>query len=117
MSPYDVGILVITVALLVGLLVGAYRLLSGPTAADRVVALDLCTLLGIGLMAIMAIRSDNPFLLDAAMILALVAFLITVALASLIRSERPPLEPSEESSANTTPTEPTGTEPKTEEPR
>ncbi len=92
MSPFEVGIIVITVALLGALLLGAYRLFSGPTAADRVVALDLCTLLSIGLMAIIAIRSENPLLLDAAMILALVAFLITVALASLIRRERPPTE-------------------------
>ena len=89
MTPFEIGMIVVTLLLLFGLLLGAYRLLSGPTAADRVVALDLCTILGIGLAAVLAIRAENPVLLDVAMVLALVAFLATIALASLIRAEDP----------------------------
>jgi len=50
-------------------------------ALDRVVALDLIGFLSIGLMTLSTIQSGNALFLDAAMILALIAFLGTVAFA------------------------------------
>lgn len=50
-------------------------------ALNRVVALDLMAYLSIGFMALYAVETKKPLFLDAAMILALLAFLGTVAFA------------------------------------
>ncbi|MCO5185189.1 MAG: cation:proton antiporter [Anaerolineae bacterium] len=55
------------------------RVLRGPTMADRVVAIDLMASLAIGIIAVYAIASDNPQVLDIALVLALLSFLGTVA--------------------------------------
>jgi multicomponent Na+:H+ antiporter subunit F len=55
------------------------RFLKGPSLSDRVVALDLLITIGIGIIAIYSITSNQPTFLDIAMILALIAFLGTVA--------------------------------------
>ena len=57
------------------------RLARGPSLPDRVVALDLITVLAVAFCALFAIASDNAAFLDVAIALALVAFLATVALA------------------------------------
>jgi multicomponent Na+:H+ antiporter subunit F len=48
---------------------------------DRVVALDLMATLSIGFMTLYAIETGNTLFLDVAMVLALIAFLGTVAFA------------------------------------
>lgn len=55
------------------------RFIMGPSLSDRVVSLDLLLTTGIGIMAVYAIHTDQPAFLDIAMILALIAFLGTVA--------------------------------------
>uniref|UniRef100_UPI0030D8356F cation:proton antiporter n=1 Tax=uncultured Planktosalinus sp. TaxID=1810935 RepID=UPI0030D8356F len=55
------------------------RFLMGPSIADRVITLDLLITTGIGVIAIYSITSNQPTFLDIAMILALIAFLGTVA--------------------------------------
>jgi multicomponent Na+:H+ antiporter subunit D len=54
------------------------------SGVDRVVALDLLATLGIGIVVVYAINQDQPAFLDVAVILALVAFLGTVAFAFYI---------------------------------
>ena len=55
------------------------RFMKGPSLSDRVIALDLLITIGIGIIAIYSIINNKPTLLDIAMILALIAFLGTVA--------------------------------------
>jgi multicomponent Na+:H+ antiporter subunit F len=55
------------------------RFIKGPTISDRVIALDLLITIGIGIIAVYSIISNQPTFLDIAMILALIAFLSTVA--------------------------------------
>jgi multicomponent Na+:H+ antiporter subunit F len=57
------------------------RLVRGPTLSDRVIALDLTGTVGMGMIAVYAIARDLPVLLDAAIVLALISFLGTVAFA------------------------------------
>lgn len=57
------------------------RLVRGPSLPDRVVALDLLGTLGIGVIAVYAIATNQPVFLDVAIILALISFLGTVAFA------------------------------------
>jgi multicomponent Na+:H+ antiporter subunit F len=57
------------------------RLVRGPTLPDRVVALDLFAILSTGFLTIYAIDSEQRVFLDVAIVLALIAFLGTVAFA------------------------------------
>jgi len=56
-----------------------YRFLKGPNAVDRIVALELLISIGIASIAIFSLISNQRVLLDVSMILALIAFLGTVA--------------------------------------
>jgi multicomponent Na+:H+ antiporter subunit F len=60
------------------------RLLRGPSLADRVLALDLIAYLTVGLIALWTLATGVAAYLDAALILALVAFIATVAFARFI---------------------------------
>ena len=55
------------------------RFLKGPKVVDRVVAIDLIITSGIGLIGVFCIMYNNASYLDVAMILALIAFLSTIA--------------------------------------
>lgn len=55
------------------------RFLIGPQIVDRVISLDLIITIGVGVIGIFSIISKKSNFLDDAMILALVAFLGTVA--------------------------------------
>jgi multicomponent Na+:H+ antiporter subunit F len=55
------------------------RLIKGPRVVDRVIALDLIITIGIAFITVFSIRSGKELFLDVAMILALIAFLGTVA--------------------------------------
>ena len=55
------------------------RLVRGPSLIDRVVALELIASLVAGIVAVFAIGTDDPALIDVAIAVALVAFLGAVA--------------------------------------
>jgi multicomponent Na+:H+ antiporter subunit F len=71
-------------ALAIGILLAVVRLVTGPTLPDRVVAVDLIANLAVAVLGVLAIRFDQPALLQPAIVLALVAFLGTVAFAHYI---------------------------------
>ena len=60
------------------------RLALGPNLLDRVISLDLMSTIAIGLMAVEAIETGQVVFLIAAMVLALIMFLGTVAFALYI---------------------------------
>jgi multicomponent Na+:H+ antiporter subunit F len=65
--------------LLLAVLLVAYRFFRGPGIVNRVIALDLLITIGIGIITIYSIQTGQSTFLDDAMILALIAFLGTVA--------------------------------------
>ncbi len=67
--------------LTIAVILAFVRLVRGPSLPDRVVALDLISTLMIGIIAVYAIATDEPVLLDLAIVLALISFLGTVAFA------------------------------------
>lgn len=79
------------------LLATAFRVLRGPTLADRVLALDMMTAIAIGFMAVFAIVTGHGLYVDIAIALGLAGFLATVAFARFIltRPDRrqPPAPP------------------------
>ena len=63
------------------------RLVKGPQAADRIVALDLIAVLVIAFLAAFAVQTGDTSFLDVAIAYGLIAFLGTVALSRfLLRS-------------------------------
>jgi multicomponent Na+:H+ antiporter subunit F len=78
------GVILLSLALTI------LRLVRGPAAADRALALDLLTSLGIGFIAIVAIATKHSAYLDVAIALGLVGFLSTVAFARMIERRGPP---------------------------
>ncbi len=64
--------------------VAVYGIIRGPRRADRIVALDLLSILVVALVVLYAIYSQDAVYLDVAIAYALVAFLGTVALARFL---------------------------------
>jgi len=79
MSLYEYLYYVILPVLAVSMVIIFVRFLKGPSLSDRVVSLDLIITTGIGIIAVYSIHTNQPTFLDIAMILALIAFLGTVA--------------------------------------
>jgi multicomponent Na+:H+ antiporter subunit F len=97
LSPFlNWSIEITFILLLVSMVIAFVRLVRGPSLPDRIVALDLLTLLAVGMIALFAIREDQPVFLDAAIALALVAFLGTVAYARFLERRGRHLRKTEE---------------------
>jgi multicomponent Na+:H+ antiporter subunit F len=75
---------IIFAMLTVSLFLAFIRLVRGPSLPDRVVALDLIAVLSVGFIAVYALYTNQPIFLDAAIVLALIAFLGTIAFARFL---------------------------------
>jgi len=71
---------------LIGLVAASIRMLIGPTAADRIVSLDLVTVLMVAVTSLMALQQNNAAYLDLGLALGLVGFLATVAFARYLET-------------------------------
>lgn len=80
----DIAFAILSVALVLSV----YRLIKGPTLADRVVSLDLMTLLAMAYAALYAVAAKEQAFLDVAIALGLVGFLATVAFARYAERRR-----------------------------
>ena len=79
----------VTLATLSLAILGAlFRVLRGPSLADRVVALDLVAYLAMGFLTTYAVLVGEETFIDAALVLGLLAFLGTVAVARYIERVR-----------------------------
>ena len=72
--------------LLVALLFAVIRLIRGPNLGDRILALDMITVLATGFIVAVAVLTGFSLYVDIAIALALVGFLSTVALARYLMS-------------------------------
>jgi multicomponent Na+:H+ antiporter subunit F len=77
------------VTLGVALLVAFIRLVKGPTLPDRIVAMDLFGMLVVGFIVVLAGSTGVRATLDAAIVIALVGFLGTVAYATYVERGDP----------------------------
>lgn len=80
--------LVALVMLGAALLITAVRIIIGPSLGDRVLALDMLTVVAMGFVGTIAIRTGQMLYLDIAIALALLGFLATIAFARYILSRR-----------------------------
>ncbi|MHA1525113.1 MAG: cation:proton antiporter [Alphaproteobacteria bacterium] len=70
--------------LLFAMLITIVRIAIGPSLADRVLSLDLLVTIGIGFIAVVAVRTGQFAYVDVAIALGLTGFLATVAFARYI---------------------------------
>jgi len=73
----NLGIVTITIAVVLC----AVRLLRGPTMTDRVLALDTLYMNAVALIVLLGIRWNTALLFEGALLVAMLGFASTVALA------------------------------------
>ena len=71
------------------LLIAVVRLVKGPTLPDRIVAMDLIGVLVVGLIVVLAATSGVRATLDAAIVIALIGFVGTIAYATYVERGHP----------------------------
>jgi multicomponent Na+:H+ antiporter subunit F len=84
-NPQTVIFYVVLPLMSVAMLLAFIRLVRGPGLPDRVVALDLMATIVIGIVGAYSVATGVSAYLDVAIILALIAFLGTVAFACYIQ--------------------------------
>ena len=67
--------------LMLAMAIASFRLLRGPTQADRVMALDVLVIAAVASVAVLAWKIGVTALLDLALAVAMVTFISAVALA------------------------------------
>lgn len=61
-----------------------YRVIVGPTAADRIVAVDIFGVLIIGMLAVLGMHYKQGFFMDIGLIWALLSFVASLAFAKTL---------------------------------
>ncbi len=64
-----------------------YRVLRGPTLADRVIGVDGMLVVGVSAIAVRAMDSESGSFLPVAVVVALVGFISTAAIARFIEGQ------------------------------
>jgi multicomponent Na+:H+ antiporter subunit F len=81
---FDMVLAASAVLLVAAAIVAGVRIVQGPAAADRVIALDMLGLLGVAAAGLAALAAESAAFVDVALGIALVGFLATVAFAGYI---------------------------------
>ncbi|MBL4610568.1 monovalent cation/H+ antiporter complex subunit F [Halopseudomonas sp.] len=77
--------LLLAALLLVSIAAGVWRVLRGPTRADRMLAVQLFGTTGAAILLLLAQGQGQPALIDAALVLAVLAAVVSAALVQLLR--------------------------------
>ncbi|OUC56219.1 K+/H+ antiporter subunit F [Sphingobium sp. GW456-12-10-14-TSB1] len=75
----DAALMIALACIALAVLLNLYRLLRGPTATDRILALDTMVINAIALIILFGIREGTTVFFEAALLLAMVGFVGTVA--------------------------------------
>ncbi len=82
MSPFlDVALNIGLVVVALAVLLCGWRLLKGPDIPDRILALDTLYMSVVALVILLNLRWDTELLFEAALLVAMMGFVSTVALA------------------------------------
>lgn len=73
-----------TGAVALAMLLCGWRLMAGPSLPDRVLALDTLAINAVALVVLLGLRWQTGMLFEAALIIAMLGFVSTVALARFI---------------------------------
>ena len=76
------------VVLAIALVLVGWRMVRGPSFADRVIALDMLTAIAVGFAALTAVSTGRGAFLDIALGIALINFVATLAFAAFLEHKR-----------------------------
>ncbi len=76
------------VVLIAGILLCLWRMVKGPHLADRVLAGDTMAMLVAGLVIVLAVKYSSGLFFDAALVVAILGFVSTVAFAQYIGAKK-----------------------------
>ncbi len=81
-------IALIAVVLLISIAAGCWRVWRGPSLADRLLAVQIFGTAGIAVVLLLSRWFAKPVLLEVALVLALLAAVVSMALVQLLRLSR-----------------------------
>ena len=84
MTPFDALYSTFVAGLLVCCALCLYRIARGPTAPDRLVAIDILGTVMVGFVGILTAALGKEYLLNVAIVWALISFVGTLALAKYL---------------------------------
>lgn len=65
-----------------------YRVIKGPTVADRMVGIDIFGILVVGVCSILVIKTGRKFIIDIAITWAILSFIGTLTLAKYLSGKK-----------------------------
>lgn len=65
-----------------------FRVIFGPTAADRIVAVDILGILIVGMLALLGLHYKQGFFMDVALIWALLSFIASLAFSKILEGRQ-----------------------------
>lgn len=80
----DIALVMAFLALASGQVLSMVRLILGPTPGDRILALDTMVINALGLVVVLGIQQGIAVYFEVAMLIAMLGFVSTVALARFI---------------------------------
>jgi len=81
MNILDLALSIAIVAVTLAVALCAWRLFRGPETTDRILALDTLSMNAVALIVLLGIRWQTALLFEAALLVAMLGFASTVALA------------------------------------
>jgi multicomponent Na+:H+ antiporter subunit F len=80
--------MIILYLILAAILLCIVRAFLGPTAPDRVIAIDTLGILVVPILVLFSIQSNKPMLLDLALAYAFLAFIGTIAISKYLEGKK-----------------------------
>lgn len=80
----DITIVIVAVMLCIALVLNLWRLIVGPHVIDRILALDTMYINSIALILIYGIHNRTPLYFEAALLIAMLGFVSSVAFAKYL---------------------------------
>lgn len=79
--------MILATILVLTVLAGLWRILRGPSQADRLLSVQLFGTTGAAVLLLLAYSADQPAFRDAAVVLALLAAVVSAALVQFMRQQ------------------------------
>jgi len=79
-TPYDIFLYLLIAMCFMCL----YRVIKGPTIADRMVGIDILGILVVGITAIIAVKTERMFIMDIGIAWIILSFIGTLTLAKYL---------------------------------
>jgi len=84
MNVIDIALTIALAAVALAMLLCGWRLLRGPSATDRILAVDTLYMNAVALIVLLGLRWNTPLLFEAALLVAMLGFASTVGLARFL---------------------------------